>query len=81
MKVICIDDTKWYKDFGCPSFMEVCTVSGSYVSPHSGESVYSFFEYPPPVGHDFRHFSQKYFAPISDIDNTETVNKKEEVYA
>jgi hypothetical protein len=80
MKVVCIDDTKWHKDFSCPSFSEVCTVSESSVSRVSGELVYSFFEYPTPIGHGFRHFSQKYFAPVSDIDETELVNEKEEVY-
>lgn len=81
MKVVCIDDTKWHKDSKCPSFMEVCTVSGSGPSPHSGELVYSFYEYPPLTGCAFRNFSQKYFAPVSDIEETELVKEKEEVYA
>lgn len=81
MKVVCIDDTKWHKDSRCPSFMEVCTVSGSCISPYSGKPAYSFLEYPPHVGHAFRYFSQEYFSPISEADETEFVNEKEEVYA
>lgn len=80
MKVVCIDDTKWHNDTRCPSFMEVCTVSESCISPYSGLPSYSFIEYPPSIGYRFRLFNQKYFAPISESDETELLSKKEEVY-
>jgi hypothetical protein len=81
MRVVCIDDTKWHNDTRCPSFMEVCTVSGSGISAYSGDPVYSFNEYPIENGHAFRWFSQKYFAPVSDVGENEIVNEKEIAHA
>jgi len=74
MKVMCIDDTHWYKGpdaYSCPSFGEVVTVVNSIIHPFDGTPKYEFKEYPPRYGDRWRLFSQKYFAPLSDIDEKE----------
>lgn len=81
MKVICIDDSKWHNDSRCPSFSEICTVEKSFLSPSNGSPVYSFFEYPTEPPSIYRCFAQQFFIPLSDIDETELVNEKEETYA
>ncbi len=81
MKVMCIDDTHWFRPgLPCPEFGEVVTVCAAFTSPYNGEDVYAFVEYPLILGLKFRTFSQKYFAPLSDIDETELVNEKIEVH-
>lgn len=81
MKVICIDDRKWHSNSRCPVFGEVCTVEKSFISPVSETPVYSFYEYPTVPPHVLRCFAQKFFIPLSEIDETELVNVKEDVYA
>lgn len=78
MKVVCIDDTKWHNDSMCPSFGEICTVDKSFVSPITGIPVYSFLEYPVEPPSRFRCFHQNLFIHLSDIDECELVNIKEE---
>jgi hypothetical protein len=64
MRVMCIDDTKWANDVPCPSFLEVVTVSKIDNSPRHRPS-YEFVEYG-----ENNWYSQKYFAPVSDLDET-----------
>jgi hypothetical protein len=80
MKVMCIDDTKWHKDSKCPAFGEICTVEKSFNCPGSGTPSYSFFEYPIEPPAQYRCFSQSRFVPLSEIDETELVNEREQVY-
>lgn len=75
MKVVCIDDKHWHNDTKCPAFGEITTIERSFASPLSGDPVYSFTEYPPEHPRKIRCFSQKYFAPLSDLDETELVNE------
>lgn len=80
MRVICIDDKHWHSDSKCPAFGEIVTVEKSFTCPQ-GEPVYSFVEYPNIRPHAFRCFSQKYFAPFSNLDETELVTEEfEEKY-
>lgn len=79
MKVMCIEDRFWKKDYPCPKVGEIVTVSKAYYSPYTDNEVYDFHEYPPPPGCAFRCFSQKYFAPLSEIDETKLVNVVPEV--
>lgn len=81
MRVMCIDDTKWDNKSRCPVFGEICTIEKSFISPFSGNPVYSFVEYPVAPPQIFRCFYQKYFVPLSDIDETELVNEKEQSHA
>lgn len=81
MKVICIDDKHWHSDTKCPEFGEIVTVEKAFASPDTGNPVYTFFEYPPANTSLFRCFSQKYFAPLSNLDETELVTEEfEEKY-
>lgn len=81
MKVLCIDDNHWHGDSKCPEFGDIVTVEKSFTSPSDGEPVYSFLEYPPVKPGTFRCFSQKYFAPLTGIDETTLVNEEfEEKY-
>lgn len=75
-KVICIDDKHWHSDTKCPAFGEIVTIESSFASPVSGDPVYTFIEYPPEPPRMFRCFSQKYFAPLSDLDETALVNEE-----
>lgn len=75
-KVICIDDTKWHNDTRCPAFGDIVTVEKSFASPFDGDPVYSFVEYPLIKPHMFRCFSQKYFAPLTGLDETELVTEE-----
>lgn len=80
-KVMCINDKHWKNDMSCPIFGEVVTISNERKSPVSGEPCFEFEEYPCPPGHAFRIFSKKYFAPLSDLDETELVTEEfEEKY-
>jgi hypothetical protein len=76
MKVICIDDKHWHSDTKCPAFGEIVTVEKAIPSPITGHPVYAFIEYPPEPPRLFRLFSQKYFAPLSDLDETTLVNEE-----
>jgi hypothetical protein len=73
---MCINDKHWHNDTRCPAFGEIVTVEKSFKSPISGDPVYSFTEYPPVNPHKIRCFSQKYFAPLSDLDETTLVNEE-----
>ena len=73
---MCIDDKHWHSDTKCPAFGETVTVEKAFSSPIDGRPVYAFVEYPPIKPHNFRCFSQKYFAPCSDLDETELVTEE-----
>lgn len=75
-KVVCIDDKHWHNDSKCPDFGEVVTIETSFTCPTDGDLVYTFIEYPPITTGRIRCFSQKYFAPLSDIDETELVTEE-----
>lgn len=76
-KVICIDDTHWaVPGLPCPKFGEILSVEDAYLHPFTKNPVYSFYEYPVPPGYSYRVFSQKYFAPLSDIDESEFSTEK-----
>jgi hypothetical protein len=77
LKVICINDSKWHNASRCPAFGEICTVENAIISPFSNTPVYTLVEYPPIPPSTRRLFSQDYFLPLSDIDETELVNEKE----
>jgi len=69
MKVVCINDKYWANEVPCPKFGEIVTVS-STESPY-GEAAYEFVEYG-----ERNWYSQKYFAPLSDLDETTLVNEE-----
>lgn len=69
MKVMCIDDKHWKKDVPCPKFGEIVTVSNT--SNQRNGPAFEFKEY--GIGH---WYTQKYFAPISDLDETELVTEE-----
>lgn len=75
---MCINDKGWHSGSKCPVFGETCTVEKSFTSPSSGEPVYSFLEYPTEPPYLYRCFYQNRFVPLSDIDECELVNTKEE---
>jgi hypothetical protein len=70
MRVMCINDKKWHKDIPCPKFGEIVTVSDSDNCP-DGTPCYEFMEY----GKD-HWYSKKYFAPLTDLDETELVTEE-----
>jgi hypothetical protein len=75
MKVICINDSEWGQAHKSPAVGEELTVSEDYID-FEGDPVYEFVEYG-----DMATFEQKYFAPLSDLDETELVTEEfEEKY-
>ncbi|HEX6427967.1 MAG TPA: hypothetical protein VF008_09790 [Niastella sp.] len=64
-KVMCINDRHWKNDVPCPKFGEITTVS------NVEDDLYEFMEYG-----EANWYSQKYFAPLSDIDETELVTEE-----
>ena len=68
MKVICIDDNWPYKDGTEPEFGEICTATQCNVYG----DCYNISEYPFNSKGKPQVFYKRYFAPLSDIDETET---------
>lgn len=81
MKVMCIKNGAWHSqqlgivrdDKLSPSFGEICTVVEVL------EDAYRLLEYPKNQIGNPTSFAKSRFIPLSEIDETELVNKKETV--
>lgn len=70
MKVMCIDESEWGNAHKCPSVGEIVTVAKDYID-YEGDPVYEFVEYG-----EYACWEQRFFAPLSDLDETELVTEE-----
>lgn len=74
MKVMCIDDSFMLKDGLEPKVGEIVTARQS--PEPEFKDCYDLFEYPIDIDGDEVCFNKKYFAPLSDIDETELIKER-----